>query len=313
MSDYGINYHHLHQFWMVAREGGMARAATRLHVTQPTLSAQVRSLEKRLGMALFSREGRRLELTDAGRIAYRYADEIFRLGREMRDALKGQETGQPIRLNVGALNAMPKLIVYNLLNTALSTSEQPIQVNCREGRIEELLAELSIHGLDLVLTDVPVGPEARVRAFNHLLGECGQSVFAPPVLAEQYRTGFPQSLHGAPLLMPTSHAFVRREINGWFDRAEITPQLIGEFEDSALMKVFGQSGRGLFFGPTAIETEIIQQYDVAVVGRIPQIRERFYAVSIERKLEHPAVVAISEAARRQLFAIDESPIANEPN
>ncbi len=297
-----LNYHHLLYFWTVAREGSIAKACERLHLAQPTISAQIRALERSLGETLFERSGRRLVLTESGRLVYRYADEIFSLGRELRDTIKGRPSGgRPTRLRVGVADALPKQVVYRLLEPALRL-EEPLQVVCFEGKPEPLLAELALHSLDIVLSDMPMAPGSKIRAFSHELGNCGISVLGKPAEVERFSAGFPASLDGAPWLLPTENTTLRRSLDQWFDGLGISPQVVGEFEDSALLKVFGQAGLGVFVVPSVIEEEICQKYDVECLGRTDAIRERFYAISIERKLKHPAVVAISEAARREMFA-----------
>jgi LysR family transcriptional activator of nhaA len=298
-----LNYHHLRYFWAVAREGSVTRAAEKLNISQPTVSAQIRELEQALGERLFVRSGRSLTLSDMGRTVYRYADEIFGLGRELLDTVKGRPTGRPVRLSVGIVNVVPKLIAYRLIEPALRLPE-PVLVECVEDRADRLLAELAVHALDVVLSDAPVGPLVNVRAYSHLLGECSVSVFGTSALARAHARRFPQSLNGAPFLLPTQNTALRRALDQWFEEQQVRPHVIGEFEDSALLKVFGQAGRGLFPAPSAIAAEVRRQYGVRRVGEIPDVRERFYAISVERRLKHPAVVAISEAARSTLFAED---------
>jgi len=295
-----LNYHHLLYFWMVAKEGSISRAAEQLHLAQPTLSSQIKTLEKAFSTKLFERVGRRLVLTDTGQLVFRYADEIFSLGRELTDTLKGKPTHQSLRLSVGVPDVLPKLVVYQLLKPALSLEEQ-VQLVCYEGKLNELLGDLALHRLDIVLADSPLTPDTHVRAFNHQLGECGVTVFGTGELARNYKRNFPQSLQDAPMLLPTQNTSLRRSLEQWFDEREIQPQVMHEFEDSAVLKVFGQAGEGLFVAPTAIEKEVARQYTVRVVGRIPAVKERFYAISVERRLKHPAVVAISKAARHELF------------
>jgi LysR family transcriptional activator of nhaA len=295
-----INYHHLHYFWVVAREGSVVQASKQLLLAQPTLSGQIRALENSLGEKLFQKVGRKLVLTDVGRVVYRYAEEIFTLGREMTDALRGRSPGRPIRFLVGVADVVPKLVAYRLLLPALALAE-PLRLICREDKPERLLAELAIHELDLVLTDTPISGLARVRAFSHLLGTSAVSVFGVPEMAAHYRKHFPQSLEGAPFLLPTENTALRRALEQWFDASGIRPSVVAEFEDSALMKVFGQSRHGLFAAPTVIEKEVQRQYGVKKIGRLNSVQERFYAISVERRLKHPAVVAISEAARTKLF------------
>jgi LysR family transcriptional activator of nhaA len=246
------------------------------------------------------RSGRSLVLTEIGRVVYGYAEEIFELGRELTDTLKGRPSGRPVRFTVGITDAMPKLIAYRLLEPALGM-QPPVHLVCREGKAQPLLAELMVHGLDLVLADAPAGPDSRIRAFNHLLGECGITIFASAPLAERFGKNFPSSMEGAPFLLPTAGTTLRRSLDQWFEEQGIRPRLVGEMEDSALVKVFGASGTGLFPAPSVIEKEIRRQYGVRPLGEIEGVRERFYAISVERKLKNPAVIAISESARERLF------------
>jgi LysR family transcriptional activator of nhaA len=303
----GLNYHHLRYFWAAAREGSVTRASAKLRVSQPAVSAQIRSLEQALGEKLFARSGRTLALTEAGRVVFRYAEEIFGLGAELVETLKGRPTGRPLRLLVGIVNVIPKLIAHRLLEPAFRLPER-VHVVCLEDRPDRLLAELASHRLDLVLADAPAGASVRVRAYSHLLGECGVSIFGTPRLAKAHRRGFPRSLDGAPFLLPTADSTLRRQLDHWFETLGIRPEVVGQFEDTALLKVLGQSGAGLFAVPSAIEAEVRRQYGVWRLGRI-EIRERFYAITVQRKLRHPAVVAISEAARRELFVGAEPPAA----
>lgn len=296
----GLNYHHLLYFWTVARLGSITRATAELHLTQPAISAQLRSLERALGEKLFAKSGRNLVLTDVGRLVWRYADEIFTTGRELQETLAGRPTGRAIRFTVGIADVMPKLLAFRLLEPALQTKE-PIRLVLREDKPERLLADLAIHTLDLVLTDAPVPPAVKVRAHSHLLGECGVTIFGAPPLARAYRRRFPESLDGAPFILPTDNSVLRRSLDHWFDRQGIRPLIVAEIEDSAVLKVFGQRGIGLFAAPTALEAEVQQQYDVTVVARIDDVRERFYAISVERKITHAAVLAITRAARRDIF------------
>ncbi len=295
-----LNYHHLLYFWTVAKEGSITQACEKLLLAQPTVSAQLRDLEQSLGEKLFEREGRGLRLTDTGRLVLQYADEIFSLGKEMTDTLRGRPTGRPLRLAVGIADVLPKLVSFRLLQPALKLAT-PVRIQCREDKPERLLAELSIHNLDIVLSDAPIPPSIRVRAFSHLLGECGVTFMGTAELAKRFRSGFPKSLHGSPLLWPTENTALRRAFEQWFDSLGIQPEIQAEFEDSALLKVFGQEGVGIFAVPSAVEEEVRRQYRVQVVGRTDDVKERFYAISPERKLKHPAVVAISESARQSLF------------
>jgi len=295
-----LNYHHLLYFWTVARTGSVRRACEELHLTQPAVSAQIRTLERSLGEQLFVRSGRHLALTDVGQVVYRYADEIFRLGRELQETLAGRPTGQPVRFTVGVSDAMPKLLAYRLLEPALRLAE-PVRLVLREDEPERLLADLSIHALDLVLADAPVAPTVKVRAYSHLLGESGVTVFGTAALARSRRRRFPRSLDGAPFLLPGDGTALRRSLDQWFAAQGVRPVAVAEIEDSAVLKVFGQRGVGLFVAPTVMEDEVRRQYGVAVVGRIADVRERYYAISVERRLTHPAVVAITRAARQDLF------------
>ncbi|MBP1684595.1 MAG: Transcriptional regulator, LysR family [Deltaproteobacteria bacterium] len=294
-----LNYQHLLYFWAVARRGSVTRAAAELGLGQPTISAQLRSLEESLGEKLFRRVGRNLVLTDAGRDVLRYADEIFSLGQELLDTVRGRRKGS-IRLAVGVADVVPKRIAYRLLQPVLALPE-PVRVLCREDKAERLLMELAAHAFDLVLTDLPPAPTVKLKVFSHLLGECGVSFCASTKLAREYRHGFPRSLDAAPLLLPTENTALRGTLNRWLEEQAIRPRIVGEFEDSALLKAFGQAGVGIFPVPAAIEVDVRKQYGVALVGRVDELRERFYAVSLERRLKHPAVVAITHAARGKLF------------
>lgn len=296
-----INYHHLLYFWVVAREGGLVAAGKVLRLSHPTLSAQIHALEDQLGEKLFEKVGRKLALTETGRVVYRYAEEIFTLGREMVETVRGRTTGQPLRLDVGVADVVPKLVVRRLLQPALAL-DVPVRLVCHEGSFEALLGQLAVHSLDLVLSDAPVPTGSPVRAFNHLLGETGVSLYGTKELVKTWRRGFPESLSGAPMLLPLEHLTLRRALNQWFDRHGVKPRVVAEFEDSALLKVFGGDGVGLFPASTIVEPEVLSQYGVQLLGRVDEVRERFYAISVERRLKHPAVVAISDAARQTLFA-----------
>jgi LysR family transcriptional regulator, transcriptional activator of nhaA len=291
-----FNYHHLLYFWCIAREGSIVAACKKLRLAQPTLSGQIRTFEEALGEKLFFRSGRNLVLTDIGRVVYRYADEIFSLGQELMEVLRDRPTGRPIRLVVGVDDTLPKPIVYRMLEPVYSLPE-PVHLICHEGRTERLLANLAMYEVDLVLTDAPIGSASRVRAFNHLLIESGTSLFAAPSVASAYAERFPLSLNGAPFLLPTSATSLRRALDQWFNAEGVRPLVVGEFEDSALLKVFGQYGAGVFAAPTVIGEEIQQQYQVSLLGHLGSVRERFYAISVERKLGHPAVAAIVACAQ----------------
>ena len=295
-----LNYHHLLYFWVIAREGSIKRACEELNLTQPALSAQLRTLEDSLGEKLFSRVGRNLVLTDWGQIVFRYAEEIFSIGRELTNTLKGRAQQRPVRLVVGIAEVVPKMVAYKLLESAYKLS-QSVQVICWEGRLERLLSELAIHSLDIVLADTPVPPAVKVQAHSHLLGESDITFFGTDKLAAKYRRGFPSSLNHAPFLIPTSNSTLRRALDSWFATQKIQPQIVGEFEDGATMKAFGQAGRGIFPGSSVVAKEIARQYRVRKIGHVGSIKERFYAITVERRLKHPAVVAISESAKDKIF------------
>jgi LysR family transcriptional regulator, transcriptional activator of nhaA len=296
-----LNYHHLRYFWATAHEGSVTRASDRLHISQPTVSAQIRELEEALGEKLFARSGRTLALTEFGQLVLRYADEVFTVGQELLDAVKDRPGVRPVSLRVGIANVVPKWIAYRLIEPALRLPET-VRLVCIEDRFERLLAELAIHNLDVVLADAPCGPTIKVRAYNHLLGDCGVSIFGAERLAKTRRRGFPGSLKGAPMLMPREDSALRRSLDQWFETQGIRPRISGEFDDSALLKVFGQAGIGLCAVPSAIEKEVRQQHRMRLVGRIKAVRAQFYAITVERRLKQPAVVAIAEAARHRLFA-----------
>jgi len=293
-----LNYHHLLYFWVVAREGSIAAATKTLNLTQPTISAQLRLLEDSLGEKLFEKSGRGLVLTEAGRIALRYADEIFALGRELRDTLRDRPTGKPVRVTIGIADVVPKLVAYRVLRPAFEAGKE-IEMVCREAPSDTLLTLLGQHEVDLVISDAPAAA-APLRAYNHLLGESGTTFFAAPSLAASAKKNFPRSLQDAPLLMPGQATQLRRALELWLDAKGIAPRRVGEFDDLALMSAFGRAGIGIFPGPTAIEKEIETEYNVRVVGRLPDVKEHFYAISAERKIKNPIVSAITSAARRGL-------------
>ncbi|WP_262965606.1 transcriptional activator NhaR [Methylobacter psychrophilus] len=295
-----INYQHLFYFWNVAREESITRACEKLHLAQPTISGQLTVFEEAVGEKLFYKNGRKMALTDTGRVVFRYADEIFSLGQELTNTLKGRPTGRPLRLVLGVADALPKLVVYRLIEPVFQLPE-PVQIVCYEDKAERLMAEISLQGIDLVLSDAPLAQSSSANAFNHLLGECTVTVFGTPQLAAVYRPDFPRSLTGAPFLLPTSNTALRRSLDQWFDTENIHPKIQAEIEDSALIKTFGSGGAGLFVAPTTVETEIQRQYDVEIIGRIDAVKERFYAITARRKMKHPAVTAVLENAREKLF------------
>jgi len=298
-----INYKHLHYFWVVANEGSIARASESLHLTPQTISGQLSLLEKNLGEALFNRVGRNLELTETGRLALSYADEIFSLGGELEQMLHNLPDDRPQVFKVGVADVVPKSIAYRLLAPSLKLPEA-VRIVCRENGIDTLLADLALHKVDLVISDAPIPHNVNVRSYNHQLGECGISFFAVPEIAESLIDNFPQSLNGAPLLLPSEITAVQSQLLKWLDKHRIYPRIVGEFDDSALMKAFGQAGTGIFIAPTPIAAEVVKQYGVVVIGTTDDVQEQFYAISVERKITHPAVAAITETARKWLFRGD---------
>jgi len=295
-----INYHHLFYFWTIAREGSVTRAGQTLRLASPTLSTQVRALENAFGERLFIKVGRNLELTETGKVVYRYAEEIFSLGTEMMETLKGRPTGRQLRFSIGISDALSKLMIHRLLEPALALPET-IRLQCHQDKTGRLLADLVTHQLDLVLTDSPMSPQARIKAYNHLLGECGVSLFGTPELIRRHPGGFPTCLNGAPLLLPNEGTTLRRGLDGWMKTSGLRPLIAGEFDDSALMKSFGQAGMGFFAAPVVIAQEVQRQYQVERIGVVAGIKERIYAISIEKKIKHPAVLAIRKAAMTSLL------------
>ena len=295
-----LNYQHLLYFWTVGREGSIAKATTQLHLTQPTISAQLRALERSLGGRLFARRGRGLQLTDLGREVFRYADEMFGVARELVGALDGAATGRATRFTVGVSDALPKLTTIRLLEPAFALGDD-VRITLRIDKTDRLLADLSLHAVDLVLADAPVPSWMPVRLFNHPLGECDVTVFGVPALARALRRRFPASLDGAPFIVQTPNTALRRSLDEYFGRAAIAPRITCEVEDVALVQELGGEGKGLFAAPSVVASQIRARYGVVTVGRLPAVRERFFAISAERRITHPAVRAISEAARDRLF------------
>ena len=296
-----VNYKHLRYFWAVAREGGVTRASERLNLTPQTISGQLSLLEKHLGVELFIRVGRNLELTETGRLVLSYADEIFSLGGELEEAIHQLPEGRPRLFRVGVVDVLPKSIARRILKPALQMPE-PVRMICRETSLDTLLAELAVHRLDLVLADRPIPSTVSTRGFSHKLGECAISFFATEKLDKQLKGDFPRCLDGAPLLLPSSGTQLRSGIDRWLDKHRIHPRVIAEFDDSALMKAFGQEGAGIFIAPAVIEAEVEWQYQVTAIGQTDEVKERFYAISVERRVTHPVVAAVMEAARESLFA-----------
>jgi LysR family transcriptional regulator, transcriptional activator of nhaA len=294
-----LNYHHLLYFWTVVRAGSIQKASQELRVSAPAISAQLKLLEDRLGEKLFARAGRRLELTEMGRTVFSYAEDIFTLGREMLDVVKNRPIGRPLRLDVGVVDVMPKVVVQKLLQPALHLRET-VRIVCREANSDQLLARLATHELDVVLSDSPVDPAVRIRAYSHLLGECGIVFVASAKLAARYRRGYPQSLDGAPMFLPTDNTALRRNLEFWFEKKRIRPLVLGEFEDYALLRAFGETGAGILPLPSVLDVPG-RGRGMGRIGLTNEVRTQFYAISAERKLQHPAVIAIRNAARKELF------------
>ncbi|MCA8996367.1 MAG: LysR family transcriptional regulator [Planctomycetaceae bacterium] len=295
-----VNYHHLLYFWMVAREGSISAACEKLHLAQPTISGQLKKLENQLGGQLFDRVGRELVLTDLGRTVLRYANEIFTVSEELRGALRGEASGRPARFHVGIPEVLPKLIAFRLLRPLMEL-DPAIQLVCHEGAQSHLLGMLATHELDVVLSDAPISASASVRAFNHPLGQCEVGLFGTAEQVAPFRLGLPESLKDAPILLPALGTTLRNSMEKWLLQSEIPVRVVGEFDDTALMKVFAEAGFGLIPAPMAIEQEIREQFSLELLCRIPQANEHFYAITVEKKLRHPCVVAISEAAA-ELFS-----------
>lgn len=298
-----LNYHHLFYFWTVVREGSIAAAGRSLRLSQPTVSEQLAALEEAVGEPLLRRGSRGVALTEMGVTVHRYAEAIFALGRELQDTVRGRPTGRPMRLAVGVADVVPKLVAHRLLAPALGL-DQEVRVVCYEDKVERLWSELSRHALDLVLADAPVGPsaaESGAPLYSHLLGECDVAIFGTRALSAKHKRGFPASLGGAPFLLPVAGTALRRSLDPWFEAAGIAPRVVGEFQDAALLQAFGQAGVGLFAAPSALTEDLREHFGLQVLGRITSIRERYYAVSGERKLSHPAVLAIFRAAKALLL------------
>jgi LysR family transcriptional activator of nhaA len=297
-----MNYHHLLYFWTVVREGSISKASEQLRVSSPAISAQLRSLEENFGEKLLRRSGRNLVMTEMGRTVFSYAEDIFSLGRELMDTVHNRPTGRPMRVDIGVVDVLPKLIAQWLIEPALHLRE-PVRIVCREATSDQLIARLATLELDLILSDAPVNPNLRVRAFNHLLGESAVTFVAMPKVASKCRGKFPGCLDRMPMLLPTDNMDLRRSLDQWFETRKIRPDVVGEFEDYALLRAFGQAGTGVFRVPSVFEKQLKQQDSLRRVGRTEEVHCRFFAISAERKLKHPAVVAICDTARRDLFDI----------
>ncbi len=289
-----INYKQFHYFWAVAKAGSIVRASKQLHLTPQTLSGQIGILEESLGVTLFRRVGRGIELTETGQLALTYAEDIFQTGNALEETLRAGTRERHRLFKVGISDAVPKSIAYRLLAPAMSLDE-PIKIICREGKLEPLLGELAIHRLDLVLADRPMPSEIDIKGRSNQLSECGISFFATHALANTYGQKFPQNITKAPLLLPGEDSAVRKRLMQWLSAQRIQPHIIGEFDDSALMRAFGQAGVGVFTAPSIIADEVQKQHDVVKIGQTDEVVERFYAISVERRANHPAVIAINSA------------------
>lgn len=296
-----LNYHHLLYFWSVAKHGTMTKACEELRLAQPTISGQIRLLENTLGEKLFVRTGRRLGLTEMGQLVFKYAEDIFATGQELLNTVKSQGNGHPTRLVVGIADAVPKPLATQLLKSALKLY-RPTRLICQEDKLRQLLTDLMAHRSDLVIADTPTPSSIKEHTYSHPLGESGVTLFATAKLATRYRRGFPQSLNGAPLLLPTSNAMLRRLVDQWLVNHGLQPNIVGEFDDSATLKAFGQDGYGIFPGVSVIEKEICRQYRVQVVGQLDSLKQHFYAITVERRLKHPAVLALVRTARQELLS-----------
>jgi LysR family transcriptional activator of nhaA len=297
-----MNYHHLLYFWTVVREGSISKASEKLRISSPAISAQLRSLEEGFGEKLLRRSGRNLVLTEMGRTVFSYAEDIFALGRELQDTVRNRPTGRPMRVDIGVVDVLPKLIAQWLIEPALHLREK-VRVVCREATSDQLIARLATLELDVVLSDSPINPNLKIRAFNHLLGESAVTFVALPKLANRCKGRFPTCLDRMPMLLPTDNTDLRRSLDQWFETHNIRPDIVGEFEDYALLRAFGQAGSGIFPVPSVFEKQLKQQDSLRRVGRTEEVHSRFFAISAERKLMHPAVVAICDTARRELFDI----------
>lgn len=294
-----LNYSHLFYFWTVAREGSIAKASKLLHLTPQTISGQLKLLEDSIGEPLFHRVGRGLVLSESGLVVNQYAEEIFSLGAELASRVRDKSTSNPLTLNVGIVNSIPKLIAYRLLSPVLNM-ENALRVVCFEGDLEDLLGDLSVHQLDIILSDRPLPRGLGVKAFTHPLIKSGVSFFCHSSEMDNYLGDFPESMRGAPVLLPLPTNPLRRQLDEWFTENNIVPKVIAEFDDSALLKAFGSAAIGLFPAPDTICDEIESMYGVKKIGSIPKISESYYAISSERKVTHPAVSVICKAAKIDL-------------
>ena len=294
-----LNFHHLQYFYAVAKEGSVTRAAELMNVTPQTVSGQIATFEDYIGAPLFKREGKRLEPNSLGQITLRYADDIFNLGNELSRTLATQDIGQVANFSVGIVDALPKMMVFEILNDCFDLKNRFL-LECHEGDLSSLLADLSINKLDMIISDQPLPVGISVRAMNQYLGRSGVTFFVAREQCEQYQKDFPHSLHKSPFLMPSRKSAQFQSLISWFAQVKVTPKVVAEVDDSALLKIFGQTGRGIFCVATAVEQDVLSQFDVAVIGRVDYISDRYYAILPERKFKHPAVDSVLTAANKLL-------------
>jgi len=290
-----LNFKHLRYFWMVGKTGSIARASEQLYLSPQSISVQLGDLENSLGVQLFRKVGRGLELTDMGRRIFSYADEIFSLGNELLEVAQLQQVRKSIPFRIGITDSVPKSLVYRVIEPVLHVDDT-IRLICREGKLADLLSEMSVNQLDLVIADRPMPSNLNVRAYNHLLGESKLAIFATKRLIDtQSEKSFPKVLHNAPFLMPGEDSAFQKKLLSWMESQKIYPNIVGEFDDSALLKSFGQAGAGFFAGSDTIADYICHQYEVERLGQVETVTEQLYAITTERRLTHPAVVSIVKA------------------
>ncbi|TQV76792.1 transcriptional activator NhaR [Aliikangiella marina] len=296
-----LNYKHLHYFWTVANEGSIAKASEKLHITPQTISGQLSALQERVGTELFRKSGRGIEITDTGKLVKTYADEIFSLGKELSEMLRGSPNFGSVEFIVSVASTLPKTIIYKMLAPSLQISED-FSLICRSGPVETNLAELAIHEVDMVLSDTPVNSDLGIKAYNHFLGESHITFFADPSIAAQFRDNFPQSLDSAPVLLPTKQYAIRHKFDRWCEDNNIYPNIKAQFDDNAILKAFGQAGLGVFFMPDVIKEEVCHNFNVEIIGSLLDVKQRYYAITLERKVKHPAAVAICDTAKETFIS-----------
>ena len=294
-----MNYHHLYYFWMVVRLGSISKASQELRLSPPAISAQLHTLEASLGEKLLARSGRNLKPTEMGRVVFRYGDEIFSLGRELMTTVRDRPAGRPLRVVVGVVDGLPKMIAHWLIQPALRAPDS-VRIVCRQGSLDQLLSQLAIHELDVVLSDAPADPNLKLRAHSRLLGACGTLFMATEELAKTLKHPFPHALDGTPLLVPTENSAVRRSLDSWLESLGIHPVITGEFQDYALLRAFGEAGAGIFLVPADFEA-VKEQDNLSCIGSTDEVRHLFYAISVDRKIKHPAVLRICNTAGLELF------------